>query len=248
MDQFTFIASLVAVFLVAGTVKGTVGLGLPTTALGLMTLFIDPRSAIAILIFPIVLSNAWQMYRAGNILVTIRQYLPMSGGLVIFVWISVNLTVGVQDWVLLAALGFSILFFVAVNATNLAPTIPARFDSAAQSVAGIVAGIMGGLTSVWAPPLAIYLAAREVPKEEFVRATGLIFFLGSIPLALGYIRAGFMTGELATISGLVLIPTFVGFWIGERLRDRMSEQAFKKLVLVIFLIMGLNLLRRAFFG
>ena len=248
MDQFTFIASLVAVFLVAGTVKGTVGLGLPTTALGLMTLFVDPRPAIAILIFPIVLSNAWQMYRAGNILVTIRQFFPMSAGLVVFVWIAVNMTVAVQDWIILAAIGFSILFFVAVNAANIAPKIPARFDTAAQSIAGISAGIMGGLTSVWAPPLAIYLAARQAPKEEFIRATGLIFFLGSIPLAVGYIRAGFMTHEIASISALVLIPTFAGFWIGERLRHHMSEHVFRKVVLVVFFLMGLNLLRRAFFG
>jgi uncharacterized membrane protein YfcA len=248
MDQFTFIASLAVVFLIAGTVKGTVGLGLPTTALGLMTLFTDPRTAISILIFPIVLSNAWQMYRAGNIQATIRQYMPMAIGLVVFVWISVNLTVGVADWVILAAIGFAILFFVVVNVSKIAPPIPARFDTAAQSVAGVVAGIMGGLTSVWAPPLAIYLAARQVPKDEFVRATGLIFFLGSIPLAAGYIRAGFMTGEMATLSAFVLIPTFAGFWVGERMRHRMSEDAFKNLVLVIFLIMALNLLRRAFFG
>ena len=248
MDQFTFIASLVAVFLIAGTVKGTVGLGLPTTALGLMTLFVDPRPAIAILIFPLVLSNAWQMYRAGHVRATVQRYLAMAIGLVVFVWISVNLTVGVEDWVILAAIGFSMLFFVAVNVTQLTPAIPVHFDTAAQSIAGILAGIMGGLTSVWAPPLVIYLAARSVPKEEFVRATGLIFFLGSIPLAAGYVRAEFMTGELASISAVVLIPTFVGFWIGERLRHRMSEDAFKNLVLVIFLLMGLNLLRRAFFG
>jgi uncharacterized membrane protein YfcA len=248
MDQFTFITSLIAVFLIAGTVKGTVGLGLPTTALGLMTLFIDPRTAIAILIFPVVLSNAWQLYRAGHVVASMRRYFPMAICMALFVWISVNMTIGVADWILMAALGFSILFFVAVNATNIAPSIPARFDMAAQTVAGVIAGIMGGLTSVWAPPLAIYLTARQTPKDEFVRATGLIFFLGSIPLAAGYIRAGLMTGEIATLSALSLIPTFAGFWIGERLRHNMSEQAFKKIVLSVFFLMGLNLLRRAFFG
>jgi len=248
MDQFIFMASLTVVFLIAGTVKGAVGLGLPTAALGMMTLFVDPRSAITILIFPIVLSNAWQMYRAGNIRQTLRRYLPMSFALIVFVWISVNVSVFVKDWVLLAALGASILLFVAVNVTKFAPNIPARFDTTAQLVAGTVGGIMGGLTSVWAPPLAIYLTARQVPKAEFVRATGLIFFMGSIPLAGGYIKAGFMTSEMATLSGYVLIPTFLGFWIGEKLRARMSEEVFKNAILFIFFIMALNLLRRAYFG
>jgi uncharacterized membrane protein YfcA len=229
-------------------VKGTVGLGLPTTALGLMTLFLDPRMAITIMIFPLVLSNAWQMYRSGRIISTARRYMPMAICLALFVWISVNMTINIADWILMAALGVSILLFVAVNASNIAPTIPDRNDTWAQCIAGIIGGIMGGLTSVWAPPLVIYLAARQTSKDDFVRATGLIFSVGSIPLAAGYFRAGLMTSEMVTTSTLVLIPTFAGFWIGERLRYKMSEQAFKKIVLIVFFLMGLNLLRRAFFG
>jgi uncharacterized membrane protein YfcA len=248
MDQFILITSLIAVFLIAGMVKGTVGLGLPTTALGLMTLFLDPRMAITIMIFPLVLSNAWQMYRAGHIIPTARRYMPMAICLALFVWISVNMTINVADWILMAALGFSILLFVAVNASNIAPQIPDRNDTVVQSIAGIIGGIMGGLTSVWAPPLVIYLAARQTSKDDFVRATGLIFSIGSIPLAAGYFRAGLMTGEMISLSTLVLIPTFAGFWIGERLRHNMSEAAFKKIVLIVFFLMGLNLLRRAFFG
>jgi uncharacterized membrane protein YfcA len=248
MDQFTLITSLAFAFLIAGMVKGTVGLGLPTTALGLMTLFLDPRTAISILMFPLFFSNAWQMYRGGDIILTARRYLPMAICLALFVWIFVNITIGVADWILMAALGFSILLFVVVNVTNIAPNIPNRFDMPAQCIAGIAGGIMGGLTSVWAPPLVIYLTARQTPKDEFVRATGLIFFLGSIPLAAGYIRAGLMTSETITASTLVLIPTFAGFWIGERLRHTLSEHAFKKIVLIVFFLVGLNLLRRAFFG
>jgi uncharacterized membrane protein YfcA len=248
MDQFIYIASLAAVFLLAGTIKGIVGLGLPTTALGLMTLFIDPRTAIAVLIFPLVFSNAWQMYRAGDIRASIKRYLPFVVALVIFVWLSVQLSVAVDHNILLAAMGISILLFVIVNAIDITPPVPERFDKIAQLIAGVFAGIMGGLTSVWAPPMAIYLAARQVPKAEFIRASGLIFFIGSIPLAFGYVRAGFLTYELAQTSVIVLVPTFAGFWVGERVRAHMSEQVFRNALLAIFLVMGLNLLRRAMFG
>jgi len=208
MIDISLIFALFAVFLLAGVVKGSSGLGLPTTALGLATLFLAPRTAIAVLMLPLLLTNAWQLYRAG----------------------------------------ISILSFVVINATKFAPHIPSRFDRLAQIIAGVVAGIFGGFTSVWAPPLAIYLTARDVKKEEFVRASGLIFFLGSVPLVLGYIKQGYLTADLSLISAMMLIPTFAGFWIGERLRGKMSEQAFRKLVLFIFFLMGLNLLRRAVFG
>jgi uncharacterized membrane protein YfcA len=112
-------------------------------------------------------------------------------------------------------------------------------------IAGILAGLMGGLTSVWAPPMAVYLAARHVPKTEFVRASGLLIFLGSLPLAAGYIHQGYLTGELTLISLALLVPAFAGFALGEALRQRMSEQTFRQALLVVFLLMGLNLIRRA---
>lgn len=248
MDQIYFVMFLTAAFLAAGTIKGAAGLGLPTTALGIMTLTTAPRTAIALLMLPLIFTNAWQVYRSGHIVKALKLYMPLIASLVVMVWVTVNLTSSANDAVLLTFLGVSILLFVAVNITKYAPFIPERFDKVAQIIAGVFAGVMGGLTSVWAPPLAIYLAARRIPKDEFVRASGLVFFLGSIPLAAGYIRQGFMTPELTVMSAYLLIPTFVGFWIGEKLRHSMSEQAFRTFVLCVFFVMGLNLIRRAYFG
>jgi len=168
--------------------------------------------------------------------------------MVIVLWLTVMISASVDDQILLAFLGISILCFVAFNITKIAPQIPSKHDRLAQVIAGSFAGIFGGFTSVWAPPLAIYLTARDVKKQEFVRASGLIFFLGSVPLVLGYVRQGYLTADLSMISALMLIPTFAGFWIGERLRGKMSEQSFRKLILFVFFLMGLNLLRRAVFG
>lgn len=248
MDQFIFIASLMLVFLAAGTVKGVVGLGLPTTSLGLMTLFVAPRTAIAIVILPLLLTNAWQVYRAGEIGASVRRYAPLIVALVIFVWVVIRLSSQMDPRILLAVMGFSILLYVVVNLTKFSPRIPQKYDTHAQLIAGVLAGILGGLTSVWAPPMAVYLTARRVTKAEFIRASGLIFFLGSVPLAAGYIYAGHLTPQLAGISALILIPTFIGFWFGEKMRAHLSETAFRNAVLVVFLIMGLNLLRRAYLG
>jgi uncharacterized membrane protein YfcA len=248
MDQIYFVLFLTVAFLAAGTIKGAAGLGLPTTALGIMTLSIAPRTAIALLMLPLILTNAWQVYRSGEIRAAVKHYMPLIVALLVMVWATVNLTSSANDTVLLTFLGVSILLFVAVNVTKYAPFIPERYDLIAQLIAGVTAGVMGGLTSVWAPPMAMYLAARRIPKEGFVRASGLIFFLGSLPLAAGYVRQGFMTPQLTMMSAYLLIPTFVGFWVGEKLRHRMSEDVFRKFVLGVFFVMGLNLIRRAYFS
>lgn len=245
LDQIAYGAMLAGAFLVAGTIKGAVGMGLPTTAMAILTLTLDPRAAIALILIPMVSSNAWQVYRAGEVLRALRTYLPFALALMVGVAVTVMAARNAPDRVLLGTLGVVILVFVAVNATRWAPSIPDDRDRMAQGIFGGLAGIMGGLTSVWAPPMAVYLAARHVDKAEFVRASGLLIFLGSLPLAVGYVRQGYMTGETVLISTALLIPTLIGFSLGEMLRHRMSEELFRRVLLVAFFFMALNLLRRA---
>ncbi len=237
-----------AIFLLAGTIKGIVGIGLPTTALSLMTLFLDPRTAIALVLVPMTVSNLWQVHRSGETKQTARRYAPFVLALVVSISIALMVTRDVNAQVLLGCLGAAILIFVFVNLSKWAPHIPEQFDRAAQIVAGCVAGAMGGLTAVWAPPMAVYLASRNAGKDEFVRATGFLIFFGSLPLTVGYVLQGFLTWPVFVISLALLIPTFAGFALGERLRGGLSEQGFRKVLLAFFFVMGVNLLRRAFFG
>ena len=228
-----FVLSFLAFsFLLAGGVKGAAGMGLPTTAMGLSTLFVDPRMAVALILIPMITSNAWQVYRSGDTLRACRTYLPFAMALMICVFATVLLTSNAPDAILFATLGGTLLIFVTVNLTRWRPRISSAQDTKVQVGAGFIAGVMGGLTSVWAPPLAVYLAAKDVTKDEFVRATGLLIFLGSIPLAIGYLSQGHMTSRVALISTLMILPTFAGFAIGENIRHRLSEQAFKNVLLV----------------
>ncbi len=47
-------------FLLAGFVKGVIGLGLPTVSIGLLGLLMTPAQAAAILVVPSLVTNIWQ--------------------------------------------------------------------------------------------------------------------------------------------------------------------------------------------
>lgn len=247
MDTYSIIAIAGLCFLLAGTVKGVVGIGLPTTAIAVMSLWLDPRVAIAITLIPMVTSNAWQVFRMGQILDAARRYAVFGAVLFFGVLATTYLSRDVPQKVLIGALGAIIIVFSLINLWRAVPAIPDRFDRFAQILGGISAGIMGGLTAVWGPPMVIYLTSRRVSKDEFVRATGLLIFAGSIPLIAGYVGNGFLTWNLFWVSALMIIPTFLGFSIGEKIRDRLNGEAFRKTLLIVFLILGANLLRRAIF-
>jgi len=245
LDLSFILLFVIGAMLIAGTIKGAVGLGLPTTAIGLISQVTDPRTAIALVLIPMLTTNAWQVYRQGEVLRALRTYAPFALALAIAVMITLVLTRDAPERVLYGTLGGSILLYVFLGLTRWAPSLPDRWDRRAQVAFGTVGGVLGGLTSVWAPAMAVYLAARHTPKAEFVRATGLLISCGSIPLVIGYVAQGFVTLQSALIGIALLIPTLAGFALGERLRNSLSEAAFRRGLLAVFFLMGLNLLRRA---
>ncbi len=74
MDPTGLILVAAAAFLTAGAIKGVAGIGLPTASIAFMTLALDPRTAIALVLFPMLGSNFWQMVQGGEILRTVRRY------------------------------------------------------------------------------------------------------------------------------------------------------------------------------
>ncbi|MFP7673375.1 sulfite exporter TauE/SafE family protein [Marivita sp. S0852] len=247
MSLIELFALSAVVFGLAGTIKGLVGIGLPTAAISLLTLTVEPRVAIALTLAPMVVSNAWQVWQAGDIGPALRRYWVFAAVLAVSIFATVSMAAEVSDRVIFLALGVSIVAFSIVNLRFDAPALPDRFDRAGQVVFGGISGLLGGLSGVWGPPQVIYLAARRVPKDEFVRATGMLIFIGSLPLSAGYVMEGLLTAELAMMSVFLIVPTLLGFAMGARVRARLSNARFRRVLLYVFLLLGLNLLRKGVF-
>jgi hypothetical protein len=220
---------------------------MPTTSIGIMSQFTDPRLAITLAVFPIVVGNAWQMFRAGNIVATIRRYWIFGVALAVILLATSLLATGISTTMLITLLGIMIVLFSVTSLAIKPPFLPEKYDRIGQLVAGFLGGISGGLTAIWGPPMIVYFLARRLDKDEFVRASGVLLLAGSIPLLIGYIGNGLLDGPTATLSALLVIPTLLGFTLGEFVRNRLGSEKFRTLVLILFLLMGLNLLRRALF-
>ena len=65
IDSFVLIA--IVVYVLAGMVKGTIGIGLPTTAVSLMAQVTDARSAVTLVVIPMFVTNLWQVIRSGRV-------------------------------------------------------------------------------------------------------------------------------------------------------------------------------------
>ncbi len=73
-------------FLLAGFVKGVVGLGLPTVAMGLLGLAMAPAQAAALLVVPSLVTNLWQLFAGPRFGGLLRRLWPMMAGICLGTW------------------------------------------------------------------------------------------------------------------------------------------------------------------
>jgi uncharacterized membrane protein YfcA len=149
---------------------------------------------------------------------------------------------------LIFGIGIMVVLWTGATLIKEPPRLPDRFDKPVQFVAGMFGGFTGGLTAIWSPAMVVYLHSRKFSKDEFVAYTGFLIMCGTIPLALGYVSNGILTRELLIGSALMIVPTLIGFSIGERLRAKFSGPQFYRAVLIIFCLTGLNMIRRGLFA
>lgn len=237
--------SAVVIYFIAGMVKGMLGIGFPTAAVSLLAQVTDTRTAISLVVIPMVVTNAWQVWRSRRVRWVLKTFWLLLILMLVLTALFSQVTVLVPVALLTGMLGLIVAVYSASSLYRPIFFIPDRYDRLAQCISGITAGIMAGMVGVWAPPILIYLNARRIGKEAFVATTGVLLCLGSLVLFSGYVNAGLIGGSIMLMSCLLLVPSLLGFASGEWIRNRLSARRFERLLLWFFLIMGLNLIRRA---
>ncbi len=244
----TTMLTLVSVALMlGGFVKGAIGVGLPVVAIAVLSNFLPVPLLLAIVAIPILMTNLWQAIDAGNPKRPFTRFWPMILCLLVLIWFSARLVVDLNPRILYGLIGTSVLLFVISSYFRVDWNVPPSSERWAGPLAGLLGGFLGGISAIWGPPMMIYFVMLRLPKEDYIQAVGLVWFIASIPLVIAYVRYGILTAETALLSLLACIPGFVGLAIGQALRKHINQQAFTKLLLLFLFLVSLNLLRRAIF-
>ncbi len=231
---------LVLIFLFAAIVKGFLGIGLPAASMAFLTLIMPPAEAIPLLWLPILATNVLQFAHTPNKREIAGEYWLFAVAIMICIFGTSMFIADYPTALLTVAIGVAMVLFSLNILLGIKLSIgPGRGWHLGF---GALSGVLGGISSIWSPTVAMYLVAREVPKEKFIGATGFLFLAGVLPLGAGQIVAGILTWPVLLKSTLALCVVLVGFRIGELLRDRVSQAFFRKAVLIAFLLMGLRLI------
>ena len=225
-----------SIFIVAGMVKGFIGLGLPTVAIGLLTLRIGTPEAVAMLVMPTIITNIWQLIAGPRFMHLFRRLLPLMLGL--FVGTFIGVRVLVEGQIATFMLGCVLVGYGLLGLSNVSFIVTPRWENRVAPVIGVVTGVLYGSTGLGVTSVP-YMTALGLAKDELIQAMGLIFTMMSLALWLALSLAGRFEMSVAGTSMMALVPALIGMTLGQKVRDKVDAALFRKIFFVALIGLGM---------
>ncbi|HSP58107.1 MAG TPA: sulfite exporter TauE/SafE family protein [Halomonas sp.] len=248
MNDPLLLMLVAASFLAAGSVKGVIGMGMPTVSLALLTATLGLPSAMALLLVPTLVTNMWQALVGGRFGAITRRLWPFLLASVVAVWPGVMVLAQVDPRWLSLLLGLLIVGYALMNLGAARLCLPVRHERRAGLVSGLVNGLFTGMTGSSVFPGVAYLQALGLPRDVLIQAMGILFTGSTLALGLAMGGQNLLSGQLIGLSTVALIPALVGMQLGQRLRHRLSETSFRRFFFASLLVMGAYIVLRSLLG
>lgn len=239
------LAIIAAVFLFAGAVKGVVGLGLPTVAIGLLTALVGLSEGMVLMVIPSLVTNLWQALAGGALMTIVRRVWGLLLAVCIGAWVGVDLF-GRSDTALLTALlGVMLIAYSVFGMVSPKLPSPGRHEGWLSPVLGAISGVLTGLTGTFFMPGVPYFQTLGFSRDIMVQAMGVLFLVSTASLAVALGGDGRLDTEIGAVSAFATVPALLGMVLGARLRRQLSEQRFQQALLVALLLLGSYIAVRA---
>ena len=230
-----------------GLIKGTLGVGTPLLTVPLMALVLPAQMAVTLMAIPVVVANLWQVSRAKHLQSAADRFWPTFLAILLGTYVGVKVLSTIDERGLLLLVGFVVIAFTLLQVSSYRFMLPQKLEKPAGFVFGLSSGVIGGVSSMFGPMLIIYLVSvRNLDKDRFVGAISFLYIAAVAPWAAMLYWFGILDLKMFVLSTAATLPVVVGLVIGQRLRQRVSDQHFQHLVLVILLASGGTMLWRAF--
>jgi uncharacterized membrane protein YfcA len=208
------------------------GFGFALVTVPIMALVVGPKEAVVLSAIVGLLSNGGVAIRSRG-----EADVPITKRLLVGSLLGMPLGLLVLDNVaedpLRVAIAVVVLLTAAAMASGWAlptPTPPADVG------AGFISGVFNTSIGISGPPVVMELQARQLPKGPF-RATTVVLFAVSGVVALVLFAIGGQYNRTVLVAAAVALPAWpLGWYVGDRLHRRVSEERFRRLVLALLVL------------
>lgn len=238
----TIIASMA--FFLGSLIKGTLGVGLPLVAVPIAALVMSPSDAVALTLAPILVSNIWQLIESGIAYSALQRFWRLIVGLTLGIILGGLLLARIDVSTSTLILGLVLLGFCILQLVPMRFRIQKRDERWLGPAVGFASGLVGGLSGLYGPIMLSYVIALRLEKEAFVGSISLLYLAGVFTLAATLYGNQLLNTYNLLGSLLMLLPMFAGMILGRRLRNKIPQQLFSRLLLAVLALISLSLIWR----
>jgi uncharacterized membrane protein YfcA len=217
---------IAAALLLAGFIKGALGMGLPTVSMGLLAVAMPPSRALAIVIVPAIATNIWQTFVGPHLRDIVKRLWPLMAGTVVGI----------------------LVIYAIVGLSRFSVNVARRDEKWIGGIVGVVTGVISAATGVQVIPSMPFMQAIGMEKDELVQALGVFFTVATLALAFSLSTAGVLTAATALPGAVAMVCSFTGVFVGQAVRSRMQPEAFRRWFLIAMIFLGLYLVGTAIFN
>ncbi|MFT6408152.1 MAG: putative membrane protein YfcA [Arenicella sp.] len=241
MSDPIFIFVIFALILSA-FIKGSLGMGFSTICLAMLANVIELKTAISIVVLPSMLSNAMVMIEAGNLRISLRLFLSMILAAIPGMAIGLQLLRQSDNTLSISILALVLIVYGCWGWANHQFRINDKFVPKLNPLVGFTTGIVNGATGSQIFPVMPYLLSLNISKDVLVQTINLSFTVNSL-IMLGFLyNMNTLDTDSIFTYALGVVPVAIGVWLGGKVRKRIPEARFKKIVMALIVSLGLLLL------
>lgn len=239
---------IAAAFLLAGFVKGAIGLGLPTVSMGLLAVTMPPAHALALVILPAILTNIWQTFVGPYLRGILRRLWPLMLGLAVGIRLNAGSMTGPYARYSTIALGVLLVIYAVIGLRKFVFSVTRRDEKWVGAIVGLVTGVISAATGVQVVPSMPFFQAIGMEKDELVQALGVFFTVATVALAFNLSSAGLLDESTTSPGVVALACSFTGMAVGQAVRLRLEPDAFRRWFLISMIILGIYLAGSAIYS
>jgi uncharacterized protein len=229
---------IAVVFVLAGFVKGALGLGLPTVAIGLLAVSMPPARALAIVIVPAIVTNVWQTFVGPYLRDIVRRLWPLMVGTVIGIWSSAGLMTGPYARYGTIVLGVLLVIYAVIGLSPFNFRVARGDEKWVGGIVGLITGVVSAATGVQVIPSMPFMQAIGMEKDELVQALGVFFTTATVALAFNLTQAGLLNASTTLPGAVAMAGAFGGMLIGQAVRSRLDPETFRRWFLIAMIFLG----------
>ncbi len=265
--EYWELVALAAIFFVAGTVKGGIGLGLPTISVALMGTWLPVEQAAAMILIPVIVTNIWQSFVGSALKLILIRIWSLMVALIVGTLLAAELIAKADTQIASGLLGAMLILYAGLGLSGLRFHVPVRLEPVLGPVVGLATGLITGATAIFVIPSVPYLQSLDFRKgrpgreddptdptragddrqaiDALIQSLGLTAMVATLGLALGLGMKGSLSPEVILPGSGATLAAIAGMAVGTAIRNRLSIEVFRRWVLVALLALGTLMVVRA---